>query len=66
METLGPRDGSGAAPPAPEEDVTTRALARQRAHHVASVDGARVCAADGCDTKLSRYNKKEWCALHEP
>ena len=26
----------------------------------------RVCAAEGCDTKLSRYNKWEFCWQHEP
>ncbi len=25
----------------------------------------RVCAADDCTVKLSRYNSTEWCALHE-
>jgi hypothetical protein len=25
----------------------------------------RVCAAEGCTVKLSRYNSTEWCALHE-
>jgi hypothetical protein len=26
----------------------------------------RVCAAEGCDTKLSRYNKWQYCWQHEP
>jgi hypothetical protein len=26
----------------------------------------RVCAADGCQTKLSIYNKWEFCWQHEP
>jgi hypothetical protein len=26
----------------------------------------RVCADDGCDTRLSLYNDGEWCALHAP
>jgi hypothetical protein len=26
----------------------------------------RVCAAPGCETKLSRYNKWEYCWQHEP
>jgi len=26
----------------------------------------RVCAAPGCGTKLSRYNKWEYCWQHEP
>ncbi len=25
----------------------------------------RVCAAEDCTVKLSRYNSTEWCALHE-
>ncbi len=25
----------------------------------------RVCIADDCTVKLSRYNSTEWCALHE-
>jgi hypothetical protein len=25
----------------------------------------RVCFAEGCTVKLSRYNSTEWCALHE-
>ena len=25
----------------------------------------RVCAAEECTVKLSRYNSTEWCALHE-
>lgn len=26
----------------------------------------RQCAHDGCDTKLSRYNRREWCFVHAP
>jgi len=29
-------------------------------------DGGRVCADPGCETKLSRYNKWEYCWQHEP
>ena len=28
--------------------------------------GGRVCAADGCETKLSIYNKWDYCWQHEP
>jgi hypothetical protein len=49
----------------PVQDAAARAQARQRAHHVDSVEEARVCAADGCTTKLSRYNLKPRCALHD-
>jgi hypothetical protein len=26
----------------------------------------RVCAAAGCETKLSQYNRREFCYLHAP
>jgi hypothetical protein len=26
----------------------------------------RVCAAEGCDTILSRYNRAEYCNTHKP
>lgn len=26
----------------------------------------RVCAKPGCDTKLSRYNRREYCHVHAP
>lgn len=26
----------------------------------------RVCAASPCDTKLSRYNRREFCYAHAP
>ncbi|MBI2710821.1 MAG: hypothetical protein HYX34_14180 [Actinobacteria bacterium] len=26
----------------------------------------RVCAEDGCETKLSMYNDGDFCALHHP
>jgi hypothetical protein len=29
-------------------------------------DGDRRCAADGCSTLLSRYNKSEFCYAHAP
>jgi hypothetical protein len=30
------------------------------------IDGARVCAAEGCPTRLSRYNKRDHCYAHAP
>ncbi|MDH3306975.1 MAG: hypothetical protein OEO77_05605 [Acidimicrobiia bacterium] len=30
------------------------------------VEEDRVCAHGGCDTKLSRYNKREFCYPHAP
>lgn len=29
-------------------------------------DGNRVCEHDGCDTLLSRYNKRTYCYTHTP
>jgi hypothetical protein len=26
----------------------------------------RLCASGGCDTKLSRYNRREFCFAHAP
>lgn len=31
-----------------------------------SVEGERVCTQADCDTKLSRYNKREFCYAHAP
>lgn len=31
-----------------------------------SYPGGRVCAADSCDTKLSIYNRWQFCWQHEP
>ena len=31
-----------------------------------TIDGRRVCAADGCETVLSQYNKKATCYTHSP
>ena len=28
--------------------------------------GGRVCAKQDCDTKLSRYNRREYCFSHAP
>ena len=29
-------------------------------------DEDRTCAADGCETQLSRYNRREHCYAHAP
>jgi len=29
-------------------------------------DGERVCVQKGCTTKLSRYNKRDYCYAHAP
>ena len=26
----------------------------------------RACASKGCETKLSQYNRREWCYAHAP
>jgi hypothetical protein len=31
---------------------------------VRSVGSARVCAAEGCETALSRYNPDDYCSVH--
>lgn len=31
-----------------------------------TVDGFRVCAMDECDTRLSRYNRRQTCHAHTP
>jgi hypothetical protein len=31
---------------------------------VRSFGAARTCAADGCETKLSRYNPDSFCSVH--
>jgi hypothetical protein len=35
-----------------------------RAPKVSTTD--RVCISDGCETKLSRYNKRDHCYAHAP
>ena len=30
------------------------------------LDGIRVCEHDGCETVLSRYNKRSYCYTHTP
>lgn len=42
-------------------------------HRFTSVEGTtprsstgRVCAEDGCSTRLSIYNDGAWCSLHAP
>ena len=60
--------------PAAQEDVDTDeagdagAKTRRRAPgadpEVRSFGEARVCAADGCETQLSRYNPDSFCSVH--
>jgi hypothetical protein len=42
--------------------ASVRALPRPNKKYTAD----RVCAASGCETKLSVYNKWEYCWQHEP
>jgi hypothetical protein len=50
----------------PEETITT--APRRRAPGadpvVRSFGSARTCAADGCETRLSRYNPDSFCSVH--
>ncbi|HEU4397512.1 MAG TPA: hypothetical protein VFU54_06715 [Actinomycetota bacterium] len=52
----------------PETDDPGDAPIRRRAPGadpaVRSFGKARVCAADGCETKLSRYNPDAYCSVH--
>jgi hypothetical protein len=51
----------------PEETIAA-APTRRRAPGadpvVRSFGSARTCAADGCETKLSRYNPDSYCSVH--
>jgi hypothetical protein len=50
------------------EETTTAAPTRRRAPGadpvVRSFGAARTCAAEGCETKLSRYNPDSYCSVH--
>ena len=50
---------------AEQEAADARALARRTRGHVTSYGQGRVCAAPGCDTKLSRYNTTSRCWTHD-
>ena len=51
-----------------DTNALTAAPTRRRAPgadpQVRSFGKARVCAAEGCETKLSRYNPDEFCSVH--
>ncbi|HEX9854828.1 MAG TPA: hypothetical protein VGC47_05915 [Acidimicrobiia bacterium] len=49
---------------AEERIVGHRLATRRRAPK--AIDGVRVCVARGCDTVLSRYNRKATCHQHSP
>jgi hypothetical protein len=57
-----------AAEPEREAAAPVSAPTRRRAPGadpvVRSFGSARTCAADGCQTKLSRYNPDSYCSVH--
>jgi hypothetical protein len=56
------------APPEGEAASPVTAPTRRRAPGadpaVRSFGAARTCAADGCETRLSRYNPDSYCSVH--
>ena len=52
----------------PEETIAATTPTRRRAPGadpvVRSFGSACTCAADGCETKLSRYNPDSFCSVH--
>jgi hypothetical protein len=61
-------DKTIAAEPEGETTAPVSAPTRRRAPGadpvVRSFGAARTCAADGCRTKLSRYNPDSYCSVH--
>ena len=47
------------------ENISGRKFAGRRRAPKA-IDGRRVCVSSGCDTVLSRYNRKATCHVHAP
>jgi hypothetical protein len=47
-----------------EPDAPARRRAPGADPEVRSFGKARVCAADGCETSLSRYNPDDYCSVH--
>jgi hypothetical protein len=39
---------------------------RPRSRRPKQFASGRVCAAEGCETRISRYNAREFCHLHAP
>jgi hypothetical protein len=50
--------------PEPEETTPTRRRAPGADPAVRSFGKARTCDADGCQTRLSRYNPDCYCSVH--
>lgn len=51
-------------PETDDSDAPTRRRAPGADPEVRSFGKARVCAADGCETALSRYNPDDYCSVH--
>ena len=51
-------------PETDEPDAPTRRRAPGADPEVRSFGKARVCAAEGCETTLSRYNPDDYCSVH--
>ena len=51
-------------PETDEPDPPTRRRAPGADPEVRSFGKARVCAAEGCETTLSRYNPDDYCSMH--
>jgi hypothetical protein len=49
-----------------EESVFRGAPAREAPRANRTYPTGRVCAAEGCNTKLSVYNRWQYCWQHEP
>ena len=47
-----------------DDDAPTRRRPPGADPEVRSFGKARVCAAEGCETKLSRYNPDDYCSVH--
>lgn len=47
-----------------DEKVHKGVLAAQSSRPSATKASGRICAQDGCDTRLSVYNGQDRCALH--
>jgi len=51
-------------PETDDSDAPTRRRAPGADPEVRSFGNARVCAAEGCETALSRYNPDDYCSVH--
>ena len=51
-------------PETDDSDTPTRRRAPGADPEVRSFGNARVCAAEGCETALSRYNPDDYCSVH--